>query len=78
MNRKTADREVQRRDEGSSNIILSARTDQDTDAVAVNVSMNTDQILLHETGEGSEGYRSLCSTISLQRVTQPFCQSHYI
>jgi hypothetical protein len=61
MNRQTeADWEVQRKDEGSSNRILSARTDQDTDdAVAVNVTINTDQTVLYEAGEGSKGYSHL-------------------
>jgi hypothetical protein len=68
MNRKTeVDWEVQRKDEGSSNIIISARTEQDTDGVAINMSINTDQIVpintdqivLHETGEGRKCYKSL-------------------
>jgi len=78
MNPKTeADWEAQRKDEGRNNIILSARTDHNTDAVAINVSINSDQIILYETGEGSKGYRSLYSTISPRTVTQPFFQSHY-
>jgi len=73
MNQKTeADWKAQRKDEGRSNIIPSARTDQNTDAVAINVSINSDQIVLDETGEGSKVYRNLYSTISLRTVTQPF------